>query len=297
MALTAEALAQSTIDLDRHESLAAARELYATAEYRGALEMLDRLIITNAAPRDRQSIDLYRTFCLVALGRTQDADDAIVSMIRRDPLYRPADTETPPRLRPLFRDKRQQMLPTLIQARYERAKRDFDQSDYEAAVEGFSEVLLALDDPDIAGPANRSPLSDLRVLAGGFKGLAVRAMTSQAVPRTEATPPLEATPTRTPLVQTIYDSNDADVAAPVTVKQDLPRFPVRLFVDKVGVLYIVIDERGSVESAILDEPLDRTYDRMLLAAAKTWTYQPATRGGVAVKYRKRIQVTLPRQTN
>jgi TonB family protein len=62
-------------------------------------------------------------------------------------------------------------------------------------------------------------------------------------------------------------------------------------------LFIVVDENGGVESAIITEPLERTYDRMVLAAAKTWTYQPATRSGAPVKYRKRIQLTLPRQAN
>ena len=52
-------------------------------------------------------------------------------------------------------------------------------------------------------------------------------------------------------------------------------------------LFIVIDENGGVESAIITEPLDRMYDAMLLAATKTWTYRPATLNGVAVKYRKR----------
>jgi hypothetical protein len=68
-------------------------------------------------------------------------------------------------------------------------------------------------------------------------------------------------------------------------------------VERTGVLFIVNDEHGGVESAIITEPLDRTYDQMVLAAARTWTYQPAMRNGAPVKYRKRIQLTLPRQTN
>jgi TonB family protein len=95
----------------------------------------------------------------------------------------------------------------------------------------------------------------------------------------------------------IYDSNDEDVVAPVTVKQDIPAFPWEVPVERRGVLFIVISENGGVESAIITESLDRAYDRMLLAATKTWTYRPATRTGVAVKYRKRIQITLPRKPN
>jgi hypothetical protein len=70
----------------------------------------------------------------------------------------------------------------------------------------------------------------------------------------------------------------------------------RLYGRRVS-FFIVIDEKGREESAMVTEPLDRAYDQMLIAAAKTWAYQPATRAGIAVKYRKRIQLTLPRQTN
>jgi len=290
------ALESPAATLDLQGSLAAARQLYASADYRRALDALDRLTTANPSPRDRQSIDLYRTFCFVALGKTGEADEAITAMITRDPLYRPADSEIPPRLRAMFNDKRKSMLPAIIQSRYERAKVAFDQKDYKTAASGFTELLTALSDPDIAGPASRSPLSDLRVLAAGFNDLATRAMAPQPQPEAPA-PPREASIANTARMPRIYDSNDADVVAPVTVRQDIPRFPMTVLTEKTGVLFIVIGETGSVESVIITEPLDKAYDRMLLAAAKAWSYRPATRNGIAVKYRKRIQLTLPRQTN
>ena len=39
-------------------------------------------------------------------------------------------------------------------------------------------------------------------------------------------------------------------------------------------------------------PLDPVYDRAVVAAAKTWQYQPAKVDGEAVKYQKRVQITL-----
>jgi TonB family protein len=84
------------------------------------------------------------------------------------------------------------------------------------------------------------------------------------------------------------------VNAPVTLKQDFPRVRGPLLADKTGVLFIVIDESGSVESAIVTESAGQSYDEMLVAASKTWKYRPATLSGVAVKYRKRIQVNLSR---
>jgi len=53
--------------------------------------MLDQLAATDPARPDRPSTDLYRAFCLIALERAGEADEAIVAMITRDPLYRPAD--------------------------------------------------------------------------------------------------------------------------------------------------------------------------------------------------------------
>jgi TonB family protein len=297
--LTSRVLAQSG-DLD---SLPAARERYASADYHGALEMLEQLAAANPSVHDRQSIDLYRTFCLIALERLAEANDAIAVMIARDPLYRPADAEVPPRLRPMFSDQRRAALPAIIQSRYERAKVAFDASDFKTAVDGFTLVLLALADPDIAREASRAPLADLRVLAVGFKDLAVRAMIVPAAPvappapavvSSAPAPVLEAARIETP---TIHDSDDAAVVAPVTIAQDMPRLHRPTTTDKTGVLVVVINEAGRVESAVITQPLDSYYDALLLQAAKTWRYQPARRNGVPVKYRKRIQLTLPRQPN
>lgn len=78
-----------TIGSELHPSIAAARELYETADYANAVEMLERLAAGNPSSSERQSIDLYRTFCLVALGRANDASQTIAAMLTRDPLYRP----------------------------------------------------------------------------------------------------------------------------------------------------------------------------------------------------------------
>ena len=285
-------------------SVAAARELYASADYRGALDMLDRLATANPSPPDRQSIDLYRTLCLVALGRAAEADEAVAAMITRDPLYRPADSEIPPRLRPMFSDKRRVMLPAIIQSRYERAKAAFDRSDYKMAADEFTQVLLALADPDIAREASRTPLADVRVLSTGFKDLALRALAppAPASPLPSPVPPRPALVQQSPAVAVpktprIYESEDADVISPVTLYQDMPPFHRPITAERNGVVVVVINEAGRVESAIIAQSLDSYYDLLLLQAAKRWRYRPATRDGVAVKYRKGVQLTLSPQTN
>ena len=131
-------------------SLAAARELYASAAYDDALSMLNGLAETTTAQDERQSVDLYRTLCLVALGRSTDADHAIESMIARDPLYRVSSDELSPRLRTAFSDTRKRMLPAIIQKAYADAKTSFDKGDYATAAGGFGFVLKGIEDPDVA---------------------------------------------------------------------------------------------------------------------------------------------------
>ena len=93
------------------DSFANARQLYASADYKGALMMLNTLLSASPSPQERQSIELYRTFCLVAIGNTDEANKAIESMVSRDPLYRPNMDDVPPRLRTVFSDARKRLLP------------------------------------------------------------------------------------------------------------------------------------------------------------------------------------------
>ena len=295
-------------DLIAQQSITAARQLYASAEYKDALSMLDGLIKTNPAPQDRQTIDLYRTFCLVALGGMNEATSAVDAMIARDPLYHPNLDEVPPRLQTLFREARQRVLPGFIQQRYLTAKTAFDRNDLRGATEGFTLVLIALSDPDIAAAANQSPLADIKTLASGFNDLAIRSLTPPPVPRAASTPavagppslprsapdvvPAPAAASTSTLRPAIYTKDEAGVIEPEAIRQSLPPFGGRVTVVRSGVLEVVIDETGSVESAAMVEPLEPAYNRIILAAVKTWTYRPARLDGTPVKFRKRIQINL-----
>jgi TonB family protein len=59
-----------------------------------------------------------------------------------------------------------------------------------------------------------------------------------------------------------------------------------------GAVRVVIDEKGTVESADILSSVYPTYNVLLLKAAKTWRYQPAMRLGVPVKYATTIEVVL-----
>jgi tetratricopeptide (TPR) repeat protein len=279
------------------ESLSDARQLYASADYKGALTMLNTLLAATPSPQERQSIELYRTFCLVALGFTDEANKAIEAMVSRDPLYRPNMDDVPPRLRTVFSDARKKMLPALIQERYLIAKAAFDRGEMKMAAEGFKQVLMALSDPDIAVAAKRSPLSDLRVLASGFNDLTVRALAPPPVPvapLVAAAPPPAAVPT--PREPVIYSADDKNVLPPEKVRQDMPQYPGRVAFDRAGVVEVLIDASGAVEQVTMVLSVEPLYNRLLLAAAKNWVYKPARLDGKPVKYRKRIQVELSRQS-
>ena len=265
-------------------SLAAARELYASAAYDDALAMLTGLASAAKAPDEVQSIDLYRTLCLVALGRTADADHAIEAMIQRDPLYRPSADDLSPRLRSAFADMRKRLLPSIIQKGYADAKAAFENKEFEAAAIGFEGVLKGMADPDIATAAAVPPLSDMRTLAAGFKDLSVKSTPPPPPPPSE-TPP--ARPTRS-----MYTADDAGVVAPVAIDQKVPRYPAAVMRPVAGMLELVIGETGAVESEMMRVPIEATYDRLVLSAAAKWRYRPATMDGVPVKFLKRLSINV-----
>ncbi len=74
------------------ESIQAAQTLYASASYDEALALLDRLQEQQLPPGDIRSVQQSRALCLLALGRSQDAEVAIAAVVNTDPLYRPDDS-------------------------------------------------------------------------------------------------------------------------------------------------------------------------------------------------------------
>ena len=90
----------------------------------------------------------------------------------------------------------------------------------------------------------------------------------------------------------VYSTDDVNVAPPVPVRQVFPPFPARSVPPGQGVVEVVVDENGAVESATLRAPVHPAYDNLVLASAWAWHYKPAMLDGVPVKYRKMIQVVL-----
>jgi len=99
-----------------------------------------------------------------------------------------------------------------------------------------------------------------------------------------------------PQVPAIYSAEDRSVVAPMDIDRRLPSWTPATAIARTtehhGLLEVVINEQGRVESAILRTSVETSYDRDLLAATKSWTFKPATRDGVAVKYRKGFDIVL-----
>jgi len=276
------------------DPLAAARDMYAAAAYEDALATLDRLAAGNAQP-DRFAIDQYRAFCLLALGRTNEAERAIEAVVSDRPLYHPSDAEASPRLRSAFTTVRQRMLPAIVQQKYLQAKMAFDQKDFPVAQAGFSQVIDTLADPDVGAAATRPPLSDLGTLAAGFRDLAAKSVTASVegvkaqLPKELPAPPPQPAPTPS---RRIVGSEEAKVVPPLVLRQDFPPYPHDVGGLTSGSVEIVIDETGFVESAIIRTSMNPRYDQLVIAATRNWRYRPAMLNGAPVKFRKLINIAV-----
>jgi hypothetical protein len=286
------ALIISPAALYADDSLSTARELYASAAYEDALAMLGRLNTNGLRTEDGRVADQYRALCLLALGKTTEASQAIESVVAADPAYHPTDGEVSPRVRAVFSDVRRRVLPGLVQQKYASAKTAYDRKDYGTASLTFGQLLQLFDDPDLAGAAGKPPLSDLRLLADGFHQLSLQALVPPPAP---APPPVvdAAKPVApAPEPPRIYTAGDANVVPPVIVRQELPPFSGVIERPLLGAMEVVIDETGKVISATMRGPVLAAYDRQAINAAQTWRYRPATVNGTPVKFRKFIQVSL-----
>jgi TonB family protein len=290
----ATAIVMWPVALFAQDSLSAARDLYASAAYEDALAVLSRLNAAGLRPDDGRTAEQYRALCLLALGKTAEASQAIDSVVSSQPLYRPSEGEVSPRVRSAFSDVRQRVLPGLVQQRYAQYKIAFDRKDYQTASAGFNELLALYNDPDMILAGGRAPLADLRVLIGGFYELSLQALTPPAAPEPARA---AAVTTSAPIVDAprVYATGDPNVVPPVTLRQSLPPYPGTVNRPMVGALEVVIDENGNVISAAMRASVLPTYDRQVVSAAQNWRYKPATVNGAPVRFRKMVQVAVTPQ--
>jgi len=274
------------------ETLARAKDLYVTAAYDEALLLLDRLH-QNAPAADAAEIAGYQVFCLLALGRTDEANKAIEALVKSDPMYRPSEAMASPRTRAVFDGVRRTLLPKIVQELYDTAKASYDNQQPQAAVAQFDRVLDVLNEPGVLAEPG---MADLRRLAVGFRDLSNSAATAAALAAAAAAPKTPDPAPAPPPPPPVYSATDTTVIPPVVASRTIPPWRPWSVVDArrehTGLLELIIDEKGDVTSASIIKSIQSEYDQTLLKSAPTWKFKPATKDGAAVRYRTTMEIKL-----
>lgn len=303
IALAAMLASRAAADQD---ALARAKALYVSAAYDEALSLLDEARSSG----DVVEVDQYRAFCLLALGRNDDAKKVIQQIVEANPAFQPSETQVSPRLQEAFRDVRRRLLPSIVRQSYADAKAAYERKEFASAGTRFESVITLLSDRDAGAAAD---LADLKILSQGFLDL-IKTMPAPAPPL--AAPSGAATASATPAAPTpaatqapvpsgtqpdaprpaplVYDAADADITPPIAISQVMPpwhpdkRLPQRY----EGTLIVVINEQGNVTSITSQGNHHPAYLQVLRRAAAQWKFRPATKNGAPVTYRKVVAIRL-----
>jgi TonB family protein len=184
---------------------------------------------------------------------------------------------------------RGRLLPAIVQADYAQGRRLYDGKAWAEAAAVFERVAALAADSELS-EAQVASLADLKMLAEGFAKLAASAATPPPPP--PAPEPAPALPALD--YDAVFDGDSAAIVAPVTIRQDLPRWntTTRPLPRAVGMLDIIIAKSGVVERATLTHPIAVFFDRQVLEATKNWRYTPAQVNGQPVRFRKTIKITF-----
>jgi len=287
------------------ETLARAKDFYASASYEEALLVLNALRTKDPA-NDATEVAAYQVFCLVALGRSDEARQEIEAIVRNNPLYRPSEAQASPRVRQLYESVRGPLLPEILRQEYSRAKNAFEHKDMAAAAKGFDSSLSLIEEIGTADPA----VADMRTLAVGFRDLSKAALAAAAAPPPPVpvappvvetpTPPAPSAATKSPTDDSskVYGAGDIGVKEPISLSRPMPPWhptTIESLQDFRGALELLLDEEGRVTSVRLLDSVHPAYDALLLKAAADWKFRPATKNGKPVKYRYVLDVHLSRQ--
>jgi TonB family protein len=249
-----------------------------SAAYEDALATLSRLDVSPSSP-EAVRVAKYRALCLLALGRESDADEAVRTVLRADPLYEPDTAEVSATVKGEYAIVRERLLPSVVDERYKQAKAAFDGHDYRAASGQFRTVIDLIDAFPLTGN-DAALMTDLRRLSTEFFDLSVKLGTS-------ATPAQDSS-------DRIYDAGTPGILPPKPIRRALPtasRF-AQIVGDRGVVVEVVIDESGSVESAVVRQPMSGGFDEAVVKDVLQWRYEAAVRDGSPVRYRQLVRVSL-----
>jgi TonB family protein len=291
----------------------------------------------------------YRALCLIALGRTAEAEQAIALSVNADPFTVPDTSELAPRVASVFTAARGRLLPDVARKVMAEGRLLMQKADAAGALRRFEAVTKLLSEPAFSA---RADLSDLILAANALAEL-TRTQIAAAAARPAASPepaaaPAPTTPANagaanaganangrgqtpasgagrgaTPAVLRPPARSAAPTAAPaastaaagavaaptvegfepaVPISQAVPRWqPENSVVARLtyeGSVRLTIDATGRVTGAVMERPTYPQYDRLVLAAAREWTYKPAMLKGQAVASERVVEILLrPRGAN
>jgi len=282
--------------------LSTAKALYAAASYEEALAALAKL-----DGEDGGQVEQYRALCLLALGRTTEARQSFERLVTRQPRYAIADADFSPRVVTMFHDVRKQLLPAAAKDLFAKAKASFEKKQYAPAAAQLKEMFALLADADM--PKDAAGVGDLKLLGEGFLALSEAQVAAElkaaelrlpVAPTERASSPASALALAPPAPMSsgprIYSANDKNVIAPVEVERAMPPWTPATVAEgntsHTGVVVIVIDEKGGIESAAIPKSVSPSYDGLLLAAARKWQFKPARLNDQPVKYWVSYEVVL-----
>lgn len=273
--------------LAEQDALQTIKDLYASANYEEALSAFAKLdpSIPNL------EAEQYRVFCLVALGRMDDADKAVEALLMAHPEYRPDAAQASPRILALFAQVRKRIGPGLVKRTYQLAKAAMDRKDREEAVAQFEAMLRIADDADVRAEAG---VAELRELGAGFLELS-RAIPPKNVSPEAAVPSATALPGSSPTSASSPPS-PGGIVAPVVVQQRFPQWVPPDAASRVrafrGSVRVQISAEGKVTAAEIVKSVHPAYDPLLLRAARSWLYEPARQDGVPIPSEKTVEVAI-----
>lgn len=273
--------------LAKQDTLQVIKDLYASANYEDALAAFAKLDATVPNLEAEQ----YRVFCLVALGRLDDADKAVETVLTAHPEYRPDAAQASPRIQALYSQVRRRLGPGLVKRTYQQGKAAMDRKDREDAVAQFETMLRIAEDADVRTEAG---VGELRELGAGFLELS-RAMPPKSVPGASAAPG-GATPSGPTPSSASPAVRPSAIVAPVAVQQRFPQWvppdAVTRTRDFRGSVRVQISAEGRVTSAEIVKSVHPAYDRLLLRAARGWLYEPARKDGLPIPSEKNVEVAV-----
>jgi TonB family protein len=295
------------------EPLSDAKALFAAASFDGALAALERLDSENAAQPEALE---YKALCLLALGRSADAQKITETLVATVPTFAPADGDLSPRFAELLTDTRRRIVPAVAKRLFADARDQYRSKKGADARQAFQQVMTLAGDRVWRDTAEAE---DLRTLASGFleliDGASAPAPKAAAEPPPPAAPaavvaappvaaaavtpagPKAVAPVATKAVQPASAvAALAQVEPPVPIRQAMPKWvaPDRVSAIRTfhGAIRLRIGADGHVIDASMGTPTHPDYDTLLLEAARSWVYKPATRNGQPIEVEKVVEFYL-----